>query len=107
MKLWADFNEDRGGVVWTSLHRAGFIPEGEPRIGQWIELWDHEGNTCRGVVTSVNYPIVYLELDTTTWKGSDTVQIEPEFVGKKAPYEQGRDDKGRTGTERIPVGGFS
>jgi hypothetical protein len=80
-RLKADFNEEREGTIWASLHRVPFVPDGEPRIGQWIELWDHEGNTCWGVVTDVNYPIVYLKLDPSTWKDGDAVQIEPEFVG--------------------------
>lgn len=76
MRIWTDFNEIEDNTVWTSLRRAGFIPSGEPRVGQWIELWDYEGNVCWGVVTEIDVPIVYLQLDMNTWKPSVVVNIE-------------------------------
>jgi hypothetical protein len=90
-RLWADFNEARGGNIWTNLAEADFVPEGEPHEGQWIELWDHEGNRCWGVVTEVDYPIVYLRLDLSTWVDSSTVQMERELVGA-APVSRSRSE---------------
>lgn len=107
MRLWADFNETYEGEIWTSLRRARkFIPNDQPRVGQWVELWDHEGNTCWGIVTRLERPIVHLRLDMSTWRDGDTVQIEPEFV-ESAPSSRFRDIQSRTEAENIPVGRFS
>ncbi len=95
-RLWADFNEARGEDIWTDLAQERFIPEGEPYEGQWIELWDHEGNRCWGVVTGVDYPIVYLELDSGTWVDSSAIQIKREFVDW-APYM--KDKEAHTGVK--------
>lgn len=75
-RLWADFNDADGEMVWTSLRRGESVPGGEPRAGQRIELWDHEGNTCGGIVVKVDYPIVYLRLDPSTWKDANVAPGE-------------------------------
>lgn len=93
MKLWVDFNDVDGEMVWTSLRRAQFVPEGEPHIGQWVELYDHEGNVCQGVVVSVDDPIVRLHLDLSTWVDAEANQI-PAHFGEAAYDEfQGREDR--------------
>ena len=101
MRLWADFNDFDGEVIWTSLRRASFVPEGEPQIGQRIELWDHEGNVCTGVVTKVDDPIVYLWLDLNTWADAGTVQILEEYGNPAPSHSMGRED--RTGIERLKL----
>lgn len=102
MRLWADFNAADGEMIWTSLRRAGFVPEGEPAIGQRIELWDHEGNVCMGVVTRVDDPIVYLRLDLSTWEDADSVQIERQFGSPAYDRRQGKEDR-TGGVERLKV----
>ena len=104
-RLWADFNEARGENIWTDLAQERFIPEGQPHEGQWIELWDHEGNRCWGVVTEIDYPIVYLRLDLSTWVDSSTVQIEREFVAlAPSEHERVREQDTHTRAENVPVG---
>lgn len=93
-KLWIDFNEVSGETAWTSLRRARFVPEGEPEIGQWIELYDHEGNVCWGVVTDVDDPIVRLHLDLNTWKDAETKQLKSHFG--KAAYDAFQAQEERT-----------
>jgi len=103
MRLWADFNEERRGVIRASLHREKFIPEGEPYIGQWIQLWDHEGNTCWGIVTDVNYPLVYLRLDVSTWVDGDPVHVESEHGGS-VTYHRSQGSEDRTKAKKLAVG---
>lgn len=93
MRLWADFNEVEDEMIWTSLRRAQFVPDGEPEIGQRVELYDHEGNVCWGIVVSVDDPIVRLHLDLRTWVDAETNQIPAHFG--KAAYEafQGQEDR--------------
>jgi hypothetical protein len=76
IRLWADFNELSDTKIWTSLRRAGFLPEGRPSIGEWVELWDYDGDTCLGMVTSIEYPIVHLEVDLDTWVDGQLVHTE-------------------------------
>jgi hypothetical protein len=101
LRLWADFNGIEDQTVWTSLRRKSFVPDGEPWIGQRVELWDHEGNVCQGTVARVNYPIVYVDLDLSTWLDGEAVQIEPRY-GEQAsfdPVRQGAEE--RTGVEPV------
>ncbi len=101
MRLWADFNEVDDDTVWTSLRRASFVPKGEPRVGQWIELWDHEGNVCWGVVTEVDAPIVYLRLDLSTWVDREAVSIEGQYGDPVSSQTRGQEQ--RTGIERAEL----
>lgn len=101
-KLWADFNEVDGETVWTSLRRAQFVPEGEPEIGQWIELYDHEGNACWGVVTEVDDPIVRLHLDFSTWIDAESVQIASHFGDAVYDARDGREER-TGGVKRLAV----
>jgi hypothetical protein len=102
MRLWADFNDVDGEMIWTSLRRASFIPDGEPEVGQWIELWDYEGNTCKGIVTRVDDPIVYLRLDLSTWEDAEWIQIERQFGSSAFASSQGEVDR-TGGVERLKV----
>lgn len=101
MRLWADFNAVEGETVWTSLRRASFVPSGEPQVGQWINLWDHEGNSCWGVVTEVDDPIVYLRLDLSTWLDGEAVQVDPHYGDPVSSHAQGGQD--RTKGERVEL----
>lgn len=105
MRLWADFNEVYEGSIWTSLRRAKFVPKGEPRIGQWIELWDHEGNSCFGVVTKVDAPIVYLRLDLSTWIDSEAVRISPRYGHPAFSSGQGKHDSTIGGVKELELAG--
>lgn len=67
MWLWADFNAVEDDTIWTSVRRTKWADEDELEVGQRLELRDHEGNSCWGTVTGVKGPIVYLELDWSTW----------------------------------------
>jgi len=93
VRLWADFNEVDDEMIWTSLRRAPFIPDGEPEIGQRVELYDHEGNVCWGVVVDVDDPIVRLHLDLSTWIDAEANQIPAHFG--KAAYDvfQGQEER--------------
>lgn len=102
MRLWADFNEVDGEMIWTSLRRASFVPDGEPEVGQLVELWDHEGNVCWGVVTNVDDPIVYIRLDLSTWVDAESIQIEPQFGSPAFASFQGSEDR-TGGVERLAV----
>lgn len=102
MRLWADFNDVDGEMIWTSLRRASFIPDGEPELGQWIELYDHEGNVCMGVVTQVDDPIVYLRLDLSTWEDAEWIQIKRHYGNPAFHSSQGSEDR-TGGVERLKV----
>jgi hypothetical protein len=94
LKLWADFNEASNGTIWTSLRRTEWIPSGEPWVGQRVMFRDREGNVCEGIVTKVNYPIVYAELDLDTWIEGISVQIESEYHGPVAyDFSEGSEDR--------------
>src|SRR5215217_400539 len=95
LKLWTDFNEASAETIWTSLRRTEWIPSGEPWVGQRVMFRDREGNVCEGIVTKVNYPIVYAELDLSTWADGIPTQIEYEYHGPVAAYDlsQGREDR--------------
>ncbi len=103
LKLWADFNEVSDEAIWTSLRRAKWVPDGEPWVGQRVEFWDHEGNVCQGIVTRVNYPIVYAELDLSTWVDGDPLQIESEHGGS-VTYHQSQGSEDRTKVKQLAVG---
>ena len=79
LTLCADLNEVNDKTIWTSLRRTEFAPEGDLWEGQRVVLRDHEGNVCHGIVTEVNYPIVYVELDLRTWVDGDAVRVEEEY----------------------------
>lgn len=102
MKLWADFNEVDGEMIWTSLRRVDFLPEGEPEIGQRVDLWDHEGNVCTGIVTNVDDPIVWLRLDFSTWIDAQSVHIASRFGDPAYAHSQG-EEKRTGGVETIAV----
>lgn len=102
MRLWADFNEFDGETIWTSLRRATFVPEGEPAVGQQVELWDHEGNACFGIVTKVSDPIVWLWLDLNTWVDAESVHIASHFGDPEYHESQGREER-TGGVERVAV----
>lgn len=93
LKLWVDFNEVYGEDVWTSLRRANFVPEGEPEIGQWVELYDHEGNVCQGMVTKVDDPIIWLRLDLSTWIDAENKEIEHQFGRAVYDWQQGSEKR--------------
>lgn len=50
------------------------VSEDEFTEGQRIELRDHEGNSCWGTITGLKGPIVYLELDWSTWNPAEVEQ---------------------------------
>lgn len=93
MRLWTDFNEFDGETVWTSLRRAAFVPEGEPWVGQQVEMWDHEGNVCWGTVVEVDEPIVRVQLDLSTWEDAGDVHIASTFGEPMYHYSQGAEDR--------------
>jgi len=79
LSLWADFNVFEGDTVWTSLTQTKdqLIPNGHPVVGEWVELWDYDGDRCLGVVTKVTLPIVWVKLDMRTWlDGHDPRHLE-------------------------------
>jgi hypothetical protein len=101
LRLWADFNEVEEEILWTSLRRVSFVPEGEPEIGQRVELYDHEGNACQGIVTKVRGPIVWVRLDLSTWIDAEAVQIVSEYGYAASGSSFGKEN--RTGVERVAV----
>jgi len=99
IRLWADFNELSDTKIWTSLRRAGFLPQGRPSIGEWVELWDYDGDTCLAVVRSIEHPIVHLEVDLDTWVDGQLVQAEIPLTFGRPSYTQqtrpGQDTRSR------------
>jgi hypothetical protein len=90
MRLRADFNEVDGNTIWISLRRQGYIPSGEPYVGQHVTLYDHDGNRCIGLVTAVQEPIAFLEIDLSTWADSEEVQVPKESPVATAQRTIGR-----------------
>jgi hypothetical protein len=86
IRLWADFNELSDTQIWTSLRRAGFLPEDRPKIGEWVELWDYDGDTCLGRVTSIQHPIVHLEVDLDSWVDGPLVHAEIPMIFGRPSY---------------------
>jgi hypothetical protein len=65
-KIWVDFNEVfDGNRVWTSIRRmrGNLIPG----VGEWVELFDADGDGCLARVDSVDGPIIYFTLDWDRW----------------------------------------
>src|SRR5215217_8923647 len=100
LKLWTDFNEASGETIWTSLRRTEWIPSGEPWVGQRVMFRDREGNVCQGIVTKVNYPIVYAELDLSTWVDGEPVKVESEHDGS-VTYHQSQGSEDRTKVKQL------
>ncbi len=67
VRLWVDFGDVRNCRTWTLLKFADFVPGEEATVGEWAELWDHEGNICYGMITQIEDQIVHLRLDWSTW----------------------------------------
>jgi hypothetical protein len=83
MWLWVDFNAVDGDTIWTSVRQTPSANEDELKEGQRIELRDHEGNRCWGTVTGIKGPIVFLELDWSTWTTAEDEEEEvPSFTTK-------------------------
>ena len=65
-RLWVDFNEVYDGdYVWTSTRHVPSLEQPEP--GEWIELYDSDGERCWAVVRSFDDPIVHCKIDWSTW----------------------------------------
>jgi hypothetical protein len=67
VRLWVDFGDVRDCHTWTLLKFAELAPEEEAVVGEWAELWDHEGNTCYGIITRIEGQTIHLRLDWSTW----------------------------------------
>jgi hypothetical protein len=71
MWLWVDFNAVEGDTIWTSVRQTKGVSQDELMEGYRVGLRDHEGNSCWGTITGIEGPIVYLELDWSTWRPAD------------------------------------
>lgn len=68
IRLWTDFGDIYDDhYTWTLLKFAELEPSKEIAVGEWAELWDHEGNRCYGVITEIEDQIVHVRLDWSTW----------------------------------------
>lgn len=68
LRLWADFNMERDGRIYTSLNRP---VQPEPVVlaeGQRVLLVDADGDTCEATVLIIKPPIVHLRVDYAIWQ---------------------------------------
>lgn len=74
--LLADFNEMYDDCyIWLSLRR---MPSAvAPESGDWVELYDRDGDRCYAIVTEVNGPIVTCKMDRGTWLPHVDVSMAP------------------------------
>lgn len=54
MRVLADFNEIYDEkFIWALRRRDTLVAGEEPRVGELVELYDHDGTTCFGWITEV------------------------------------------------------
>ena len=70
-----DFNNvaDDGRLVKGALHRrsSSLMPE----TGAYVILKDPEGNRCLAWVHRIDGPIVFFDLDDSTWASGEDVKV--------------------------------
>jgi hypothetical protein len=70
LSIWADFNSrDADGGFKVSLRFAA-SPE-IPEKGEWVRLYDDEGNAVLGSVEKVDGLIAYVRPEMTTWSSTE------------------------------------
>lgn len=69
---WNEVYDD--DFVWTSMHRMAGVVAPEP--GDWVELYDWDGDRCFAIVTDVDGPIVTCKIDWSQWRPAPDVQVE-------------------------------
>jgi hypothetical protein len=86
MYLRADFNAVRDeNLIVASLRFA--VPAFGPMAlepGDWIRVEDGEGNSCWGVIESIEPPLVRVRLDWVTWRSADAVRFPDKTAGVPA-----------------------
>lgn len=75
LRLWADFNNvmDDGSVL--TVLRDVLVPKGDLE-GAPVDLYDHEGNFCQGVIRRVQGSTVCVALIESSWVDGHAVSIE-------------------------------
>lgn len=63
-------------MIWAYRERAS-KPD-RLAEGQFLRLYDHEGNECLGVVVRLEEEIVHVRADWGTWRDAHPVAVRPE-----------------------------
>lgn len=82
LSIWADFNSlDEERRIKTSLRFAA----DRPHEGEWVHLYDDEGNAVRGVVESIEGMIIRVRPAMETWSSEVSVPTFTQEVPYSAP----------------------
>ena len=87
MRLWADFNDIRHGVVEADLDDAVYFLDDGVTIGSMAELFDGEGHECRGFVVGIDhdYRCVDVQVDWPTWQALHSDRVFT-FAAVRKPW---------------------
>lgn len=81
LSVWADFNSvDEHRRIRASLRFAETAER--PVRGEWIRLYDDEGNAVFGVVEAIDGMILRVRPEMATW--TYEVSVKSPFVGQAA-----------------------
>ena len=73
MRLETDFNEVYDGdYVWLSLRHVADPRSGALAPGDWVELFDEDGDACLAQVTDRQGVILTCKIDWSTWRSVST-----------------------------------
>ncbi len=82
-----DFNEVfDDDYVWASLRLSPSLQAADLGLGDWVELYDEDGETCIAAITARSGPIITCKIDWATWR-SIVSTIAPVVTWKQQPIE--------------------
>ena len=69
MLVKTDFNEvfDQD-YIWASLRLSPSLDAANLAPGDWVELYDEDGETCLAVITARSGPIITCRIRWETWR---------------------------------------
>lgn len=86
LSVWADFNAlDGEGRITASL-RFSDTPA-RPFKGEWVRLYDDEGNAVMGIVEQIHDLTVHVRPEMATWTSAEISVNEP--FGTQAVFRAG------------------
>jgi hypothetical protein len=77
-RLWADFNQVYDNdQIRASLRRVSLLGPISP--GEWVELYDSDGETCWAMVDEIRGSMVQCTLKRETWTTPVAVDVHVTF----------------------------
>jgi hypothetical protein len=88
-RLWVDFNDVfQENLIEVDLDFSAPVPRQWLENGQWIRLYDGEGNECDGLIQSANDRVLTVKLDFATLRSVHVTIVEA-FTGSAQPEFRG------------------